>query len=151
MLDKLFPRQIDNSIRGYKAALWIFGTVIALRMLQSVMIIFNGYQTVKDADGIPIDTYPGDAAQNIMALFALNSLWRLLVCLLGILVLVRYRSAVPIMFVLLLLNYFGSLLLGQFMPLVRVGTPPGPIVNMVIFGLMAVGLTLSLLPRHARE
>jgi len=150
MLDKLFPRQIDNSIRGYKAALWIFGTVIALRMLQSVMIIFNGYQTVKDADGIPIDTYPGDAAQNIMALFALNSLWRLLVCLLGILVLVRYRSAVPIMFVLLLLNYFGALLLGQFVPPIRVGTPPGPIVNTVIFGLMMMGLALSLLRRERK-
>jgi hypothetical protein len=148
MLDKLFPQPIDNTFRGYKAALWIFGLVIALRAVQSVMIIFNGYTTVRDADGIPLDTYSPDIARTIVALFALVSLWRLIFCLIGLIVLIRYRAAVSLMFLVLLVHYFAAQLLTQFHPLIRVGTPPGPMVNLTIFALILIGLTLSLAPRR---
>ena len=144
MFDKLLPQTIDNTYRGYKAALWLLGLVTAMRILQSVMIIFNGYSTVKGADGIPLDTYAPEVGQTIIALFAQGSLWRLLFCLLCFIVLVRYRSAVPLMFTLLLLHYLAARLLSQFIPLVREGTPPGSIVNLVLFVLMIIGLVLSL-------
>lgn len=151
MLEKLLPQPIDNTYRGYKAALWLLGLVIGVRMLQSTFIIFNGYSTVTGADGIPLDTYPAAAAQTIVGIFAQSSLWRLIFCLLGVLVLIRYRGAVPLMFVLFLLNFLGAQLLSQFVPLVRVGTPPGPIVNLVLFALMVIGLALSLRNRSARD
>lgn len=144
LIDKLLPRAIDNTYRGYKAALWLLGLVVAVRILQSVMIIFNGYSTIKGADGIPLDTYAPEVAQTVMALFAQGSLWRLLFCLLSILVLALYRSAVPLMFTLLLLHYLAARLLSQFVPLVREGTPPGSIVNLTLFALMIIGLVLSL-------
>jgi hypothetical protein len=144
MIDKLLPRTIDNTYRGYKAALWLLGLVVAVRILQSMMVIFNGYSTVKGADGIPLDTYAPEAAQTVMALFAQSSLWRLLFCLLSILVLVWYRSAVSLMFTLLLLHYLAARLLSQFVPMVREGTPPGSIVNLILFAIMIIGLVLSL-------
>lgn len=150
MLNKLFPRRIDNSYRGYTTALWIFGLVIAARMLQSTVIFFNGFATVRDADGIRLDKYASDVSQTIVGLFAMVSLWRFIFGLLGVLVLVRYRSAVPLMLVLLLLNFFGAQVLSQFVPLVRVGTPPGPILNLVLFALMLIGLALSLMDRRIR-
>src|SRR5688572_16255826 len=133
MFDKLLPRTIDNTYRGYKAALWLLGLVTAVRILQSMMIIFNGSSTIKGADGIPLDAYAPEAAQTIIALFAHNSLWRLLFCLLSIIVLVWYRSAVSLMFTLLLLHYLAARLLSQFVPMVREGTPPGSIVNLTLF------------------
>jgi hypothetical protein len=145
MLDKLLPRTIDNTYRGYKAALWFLGLITAVRVLQSMMIIFNGSSTIKGADGIPLDSYEPEAALTIMALFAQNSLWRLLFCLLSIIVLVWYRSAVSLMFTLLLLHYLAARLLSQFVPLVREGTlPPGSVVNLTLFALMFIGLVLSL-------
>lgn len=148
MLDKLFPQRIDNTYRGNRIALWLFGLVVAVRMVQSVAILANGYGTVTGADGIPLDTYAADAAQTVVGLFALVSLWRLIFCLLGVLVLVRYRAAVPLMFVLFIANYLGAQILSQFVPLVRTGTPPGPIVNGTLFGLMVIGLVLSLIDRR---
>ena len=149
MLDKLFPQPIDNTYRGYKIALWLFGLVVGVRITQSVLIIFNGYSTARDADGIPLDTFTPAAAQTVVALFAQGSLWRLTFSLLCVLVLVQYRSAIPLMFVLLLLNYLAALLIFQFVPLPRTGTPPGPIVNLIMFALMAIGLVLSLRSRGA--
>ncbi|HZM15687.1 MAG TPA: hypothetical protein VFE28_06765 [Candidatus Krumholzibacteria bacterium] len=150
MFEKLLPHSIDNTYRGTKAGLWLFGLVVGLRIAQSLSVIFNGYSTAKGADGIPVDTYTPEAAQQIVALFAQGSLWRLTLGLLCVIVLVRYRSAVPLLFVVLLLNYLASQLIFQFVPLVRTGTPPGPYVNFGLFALMIVGLVLSLRSRTIR-
>jgi hypothetical protein len=143
----LLPQSIDNTYRGRKLALWIFGLVVAVRALQSIMIFFNGYNTARTADGIPLETYPAAAAQTILALFALSSLWRLIVSLICVIVLVRYRRAIPFMFVVLALTFLAAQVLTRFIPIVRVGSPPGVIVNLILFGLTVVGLVLSLWKR----
>ena len=150
MFDKLIPQRIDNTYRGYKVALWLFGLIVGVRITQSVLVIFNGYSTAKNADGIPLDTYTPAAAQTVVALFTQGALSRLIISLLCVLVLVRYRSAIPFMFVLLMLNYLASQLIFQFVPVVRTGTPPGPIVNLIMFALMIIGLVLSLRSRGIR-
>jgi len=68
----------------------------------------------------------------------------LIISLTCALVLFRYRSAVPLMFVVLGLNYLGGQLIFKFIPIVRVGTPPGTVMNLIMFGLTIVGLALSL-------
>ena len=144
----LFPQTIDNSYRGRKVALWIFGLVVAMRTLQSLFILFNGYNTVTNADGVPLATYPPAAAQTILALFALSSVARLIISFIGIVALVRYRRAIPFMFVVLGLSYLGAQVLTWFIPLVRVGRPPGTIVNLTLFALTLIGLVLSLWRRR---
>jgi len=124
--------------------IWLLGLVVAMKATQSLAIIFNGRYTATGADGIPLDTYPAGATQTILALFALLSLWRLCVCVAGVVVLSRYRAAVPLMLALFLAQYLANQLLLQFIPLVQVGTPPGPMINLTLAALMLVGLVLSL-------
>jgi hypothetical protein len=145
MLSELLPRRLDNQYRGNRVALWLFGLVVALKSVQSLAIILSGYSTAKDADGIPLDSYTPAVAQTVVAVLAQGSLWRLFFCLLCVLVLVRYRSAVPLMFALLALNYLAAQLVLTFVPLLRVGAPVGPLVNLILFLVMLVGLGLSLL------
>lgn len=147
MFGKLFPRPIDNTYRGYKAALWLFGLVVAVRIIQSLLIIFNGYSVARNADGIPLETFAPAAAQTVVALFALSALYRLILSLLCVLVLVRYRRAIPLMFAVLLLNYLAAQLILRFLPLASTGTPPGPFVNLITLALVVVGLALSLRSR----
>jgi hypothetical protein len=66
-------------------------------------------------------------------------------------VLFRYRSAVPLMFVALGLNYLGGQVILQFVPIVRVGAPPGVVVTSIMFGLTVVGLVLSLWRRGGSQ
>ena len=148
MLNQLLPPRLDNTYRGRKLALWLFGFVVLIRSIQSVMIIVNGYSIARSADGIPLETYPAAAAQTILALFAISSLNRLLISLVCVVVLVRYRSAIPSMFVILALGYLVGEIILRFIPIVRVGTPPGPIVNLIMFALMITGLVLSLWKRN---
>ena len=151
MFEKLFPQGIGNAYRGSKIALWLFGLVVAMKMTQSLAVIFNGYYTARNADGIPLETFTSAGAQAAVALFAQASLWRLTFCLMCVLVLVRYRSAIPLMFVFFALNYLAGELILRFVPLVRMGAPLGPIVNLILFGLMVIGLALSLRSPRVRS
>ncbi len=144
MFDKLLPQPIGNRYSGSKIALWLFGLIVFVQILQSVMVIVNGYSVAQSADGIPLETYPAAAAQTILAIFMVSSLRRLFISLMCAVVLFRYRSAVPLMFVVLGLNYLGGEVIFQFVPIVRVGTPPGVVMTLIMFGLTVVGLALSL-------
>lgn len=144
MFDKLLPQPIDNTYSGSKIALWLFGLIVSVQILQSIMVILNGQMTAQSADGIPLETYPAAAAQTILAIFMVSSLRRLIISLVCAVVLFRYRSAVPLMFVVLGLSHLGGQVILQFVPIVRVGTPPGVFMNLIMFGLTSVGLALSL-------
>ena len=144
MVDKLLPQPIDNTYSGSKIALWLFGLIVFVHILQSVMVLVNGHMVAQSADGIPLENYPAAAAQTIMAIFMTSSLRRLIISLICAVVLFRYRSAVPLMFVVLGLSYLGGQVIFQFVPIVRVGTPPGVVMNLIMFGLTIVGLALSL-------
>jgi hypothetical protein len=148
MIEGLLPRRLDNEYRGHPSALWLFGLVVAMKSAQSLVIILNGYATARDADGIPLDSYAPEAAQTVVAVFAQGSLWRLFFCLVCAIALLRYRSAVPLLFALLGLNYLAAQVVLMFVPLARVGTPAGPLVNLVLFAVMLVGLALSLWRRR---
>ena len=149
ILSRLFPARIDNTYQGSRIALWILGLLIAVRTMQSVMILVNGYSIAQSADGIPLETYPAAAAQTIVALFTLSAVNRLVISLICVVVLVRYRRAVPLMFLLLLVTYAAGQLVGRVIPIVRVGQPPAAVVNLSLLGLTIIGLVLSLWKRRA--
>lgn len=144
MSSQLLPPQADNTYHGHKLALWIFAVVVLLRVVISVNSIFNGHSVASSADGIPLDTFTPAGARTVVSLFALLGLSSLMICLLCILVLARYRALVPLMFVLLLMEHLSKRLTLQVMPIVRTGTPPGFFMNLVLLTLLVVGLALSL-------
>lgn len=146
MINQLLPARIDNDYRGQKLALWLLAVVVVVKLLQSFVVIFNGADIVRSADGVPIETFPPAAAQTVVALFALSGFSRLLLCGLCVLVWARYRGAIAFAFALLASDYLGRQLVLYFEPIVRMGTPPGPYVNFALFVLTVVGLALSL--RH---
>ena len=144
MFNQLLPQRIDNTYRGHKLALWLFALLLFMRVVMSLNVIFNSYVTLSTADSVPLETYTPAAARTAVSLFALLGLSNLMICLVGILALVRYRSMVPLMFALLLLQQVSARLINLLMPIVRTGTPPGFYINLGLLALMIVGLALSL-------
>jgi hypothetical protein len=148
MIDDVLPTSIDNSYRGHKLALWIFGLLVLMKSAIGLNSIFNGYVVMSTADGIALNTYPAAAVQNLVALWALVGLSHVVTSSLGLLVLVRYRSMVPLMFGLLLLQHLGGRLILQFLPIIRTGAPPASAINLALLTLIIGGLGLSLWRRR---
>lgn len=152
MWNRFLPRQFDNTYSGYKAALWILGFVLVMKTGMGGNSVLNGYQVATRADGIPLQSYAAGAVQTILYLLAGWGWSQVLLSVLGVIVLVRYRSMVPLMFALQLAEIVGRKLIGRALPALRVGTPPAIWVNVTLIAVMAVGLILSLLrPARAAE
>jgi hypothetical protein len=147
MFTQILPRQVDNTYRGYKLALWLFGLLVLMKTSISLGTIFNGRDAAISADGIPLDTFTPAGARAVVSLFALWGLSQLMICLLCVLVLVRYRAMVPFMFALLLMEHLSRRLILQIMPIATTGAPPGYFINLGLLALMILGLALSLWSR----
>jgi hypothetical protein len=148
MFDLLLPKSFDNNYRGHKLALWIFGLFVLMKSVIGTNSIINGRVVMTSADGIPLDTYPPAAAQTLVALWALLGLSHIILGVLGIVALVRYRSMTAFLFALFLLQHLGGRLILHYIPLVTIGAPPAFAVNLIQLSLLILGLALSLWRRR---
>ena len=151
MLARLFPPHFDHRFDGWRAALWLLGLLLSLRLVMSVNSIFNTEQVATGADKFPLASYGGDGAQAVLMLFALHSLAELMLALLGILALVRYRAMVPLLFLLLTAEHVARRVIVQSYAIERSApTLAAHVINYGMLALLLIGLTLSLLPARKR-
>jgi len=150
MLNRIFPQQFDNNYSGHKLAIWLFAVLVLLKLGISLSSIFDTYNVVRSADGIPLDTFTSGGAETVVSVTALLGLSIFLLALLGALALIRYRSMIPLMYVLFLVEYLAKKWIQLVKPIVRTGTPPASYVNLVLIALLLAGLVLSLWRRTNR-
>ena len=147
MLNRLFPKSIDNTYRGHWPAIWLLGLLLLFRLIIGVNSMINTHMVATTADGIPLDSYAPAAAQAVEALFTLIGLNYLVVGLLGVMVLIRYRGMIPLMFLLLLILQLGGKVVGLVRPIAKsAGAHLGSPLFIALTVLTVIGLGLSLLP-----
>jgi hypothetical protein len=144
MFESLLPRSADNRYVGRQPALWIFGLLTLMKLVIGINSITNGWSVLTNADGIPLASYPAGAAQTIVSVWALLGLARIVLCVIYLVVLVRYRSLVPFFYILFLLQNFAGDLVLRYLPLARVGAPPASLINNLFLALTLLGLLLAL-------
>ena len=147
MLDRFLPARADNTYRGYTLGLWIFGLVVLFRLTIALGTIFNGRTAAGQADGIPLDTFGPAAAQAVVAGFAAWGLAHVVICVLCIVVLLRYRSLVPFMFALIVFEHVARKAIYYVLPIQHTTAAPGGTLNLVMLGVMLVGLVLTVVDR----
>lgn len=152
MLSRLFPRQVDNRFEGHRAALWLLGLFVALKLVMSLNSIFNTQSVAAGADGIPLDSFGAAAAREVLTLFALMALGQLALALIALTLLIRYRALVPFIYLVLLADQVARRLIA------RANAAPGaegnPVLWYVYLGFLALltlGLVLSLVPGRGRQ
>ncbi|MBW2386243.1 MAG: hypothetical protein JRG92_21660 [Deltaproteobacteria bacterium] len=144
MLDRILPERIDNHYRGHRLALWLFYPITLMTVGRSLVHIFRSDGGAQSIATIPLDSFVSGGADTVISVFALWGLSQLLIGLLFVLVLVRYRAMLPLMYVLILAEYLGRIGIGLTKPIVTVGTPPGGPGGLVLIVLAMLGLILSL-------
>lgn len=91
---------------------------------------------------------PASGADGIIFAFALWGSAQLIYALVQLTVVFRYRSLVPLMYVLLIAETLQRQLVGHMKPVHFTHTPPGAIGNYVMLPLAASMLALSLWTRQ---
>ena len=151
MLNRLFPRQVDNSFGGHRAALWLLGLFVALKLVMSVNSMLNT-ASIATGDGLPLDSYGPAAARAVLMLFSLSALGQLALAAIALTVLIRYRAMVPFLYLVLLGEQLARRVIVQSYAVPR--TETSPVIWFLTFGLvglLTLGLVLSLLPARKRS
>jgi hypothetical protein len=151
MLSVLFPRVADNSYPGLKPGLWLFA-LMPIKIVMGVNVMVNAPSIAQSVDGIPVDSFSSTAAAAFLFVFAAWGLGQLLLGLTSLLVLLRYRSLIPLGFLVLLLEQLGRMLLHLRWPVERAGSSNSTYINAALLGIMVLGLVLSLWrPRSVKD
>ena len=149
VLNRLFPSAFDNNFAGLRIALWVFYALTALTLWRSWHHLTAPDGGAQSIATIPLDSYPQGAAVTVIAIFALWGLSQLLIGLLYLLAAIRYRSLIPLFYLLMIVEYAVRMAIGTFKPIETAGTAPGAVGNLPLMVLAAVMLVLCLIPRKS--
>jgi hypothetical protein len=153
----LLPSQIDNTLRGSRAAAVILAIVAVIKLLMGFNLsglnpFVSPASILETVDGIPLSSFPAEAAATVLSSVQSWGLTLLLLAGISILVLVRYRAMVPLMVLVLLLEQVGRM--AQWIA----DDPGGPwislqpssLINWGFAVLLLVALVIGLIPRRTR-
>jgi hypothetical protein len=137
----LLPAKIDNTIRGMKLPFYIFALYAVVSSVRSCIHLLSPDSGAGTIAGMDL-TVAG--ADGIIFAFALWGSSQLLFAIIQLLVVWRYRSLVPFMYLMLILEVMLRELVGRLKPVTFAHTPPGATGNQLILPLAALMLVLAL-------
>jgi len=137
----LLPVKADNIIRGSKLPYYFLILTAIIWTVRSCIHAFAPDGGAGSIAGMDLDV---SGADQIVFAFALWGSEQLIYSLLQWVVILRYRSIVPLMWGVQLLETLGRMLVGSLKPVTFSHTPPGAYGNYVFLVLSVLMLALSL-------
>jgi hypothetical protein len=151
MFVRLFPKEFDNAYRGHWLALVILGLLLFLRLTQTGLGLVDPVLVIRGPDGILFDTFNAPAQAAFTYVFRLLCFLNILVCLIGVLALVRYRAMVPLMYLVVLVLLAGQKVLGLLYPIPRAPDARGSMIILVMLAVTLLGWLLSVLDASKKQ
>jgi hypothetical protein len=153
MLSRIFPRSFDNRYRGHWLAIPILAIAAGMKGAQGVASMVDTTNILTGPDAIPLLSYSAGAQETMVLLAILLGFQVAFVPLICVISLIRYRTMMPLMYLLLLLAQLGNRVLVALFPIPRIAHPEfgfagqsfGTWVNIGIFAVTLAGFSLSLL------
>ena len=140
----ILPTIVDNDYRGHKVALWFFYLITAVTVVRSCIHMFKSDGGAQSIGTIPLDTYSENGVGVIIGMFAYWGLSQLMFGIMQVIVALKYKSLIPFMYLMLILEWGGRLALGMYKPIETAGQAPGGIGNMVLPFVCLVMFFLSI-------
>ena len=140
----VLPKEINNTYQGRKIALYLFYLFTILTLVRSLIHVFapdGGAQTIAT---IPLDSFSNEGASAVILIFSLWGLSQLIMGMFYVIVCLRYKSLIPLMYLFILFEYLMRLILGVLKPIETTGTAPGAIINFIFPPLVIILFLLSL-------
>ena len=142
---KLLPVVVDNQFRGIKLSQYAFLLITAATIVRSLIHVLATDGGAQSIATIPLESYSPQAAATVILMFSFWGLSQLLMGFVYLVVYLKYKSLIPMMYVLMIVEYAMRIVIGQMKPIVTTGTAPGSIGNWIMVPVCAGLLALSLI------
>jgi hypothetical protein len=121
-----------------------------MTVVRSLIHVFapdGGAQTIAT---IPLDSFSREGASAVILIFALWGLSQLIMGIFYVIVCLRYKSLIPLMYLFIFFEYVMRLILGVLKPIETTGTAPGAIINFIFPPLVIILFLLSMNKSQSR-
>jgi hypothetical protein len=145
IFEKILPAQADNTVRGGMLPVVVFGVYAVISTIRSLIHLLAPDGGAGSIAGLDL-TAAG--AAGIVFAFGLWGSSQLVLAIMQLVVLFRYRSLIPLMYLLLILETLLRNLVGVIKPATFAHTPPGALLNTIILPLAVLMILLSLWERQ---
>ena len=132
---------MDNTVRGWKLPFYVFALYAVVSTVRSCIHLLSPDGGAGTIAGMDLSVAGADG---IIFAFALWGSSQLLFAIIQLLVVIRYRSLVPFMYLMLILEVLLRELVGRMKPVTFAHTPPGAIGNQLVLPLAALMLGQAL-------
>ena len=143
ILGVLLPAAADNTIHGLRLPVYVFAVIAVLSAIRSCIHLLAPDGGAGSIAGMDLSVA---GANGIVFAFALWGSAQLVYAIMQLAVAFRYRSLVPLMYLLLIVETLLRMLVGHWKPVTFLHRPPGAIGNYVILPLAILMLGLSFVP-----
>ena len=143
-MEKLLPDTITNHYRGHPLAKWVFIVLTLITIGRSLVHMFAEDGGAQSIASITLDSFTVAGAASVITVFALWGLSQLIIGLLYVVLIWRYQSLIPLMYVFFSFEYFMRLISPAYAPgLALAETAPGEVGKIIFLPLGLVMLWLS--------
>jgi hypothetical protein len=143
----VLPKTIDNTYSGTIIPKIFFYVVIVFTIIRSLIHVLSPDGGSMSIATIPINKYSYEAANTVIYLFGVWGLSQLIMGLFYVIVGLKYKSLIPLMYVFITLEYVMRIVIGHLKPIFTVATAPGTIGNYILVPLAIIMLFLSILTK----
>ena len=147
LLNGLFPQNANNNYQGQRFALWGFTLLTLMTVTRSLVHIFKTDGGAQSIATIPLDSYTDAGAATVISMFAFWGIAQLILGLIYLVVLLRYRSLIPLMLLSLFTEWSCRLVLAEIKVIETTSQAPGGITALIFPPILLLLLWFSL-PRN---
>jgi hypothetical protein len=105
VFESLFPKTVTNQYRGARIAKWVFVALTAMTIARSLAHMFLPDGGAQSIATIPLDAYSTAASAVVIGMFAQWGLTQWMFGLMYVLVLWRYQSLIPLMWLFVVFEW----------------------------------------------
>ena len=151
IIERIFPKELNNDYKGYKFVLYVFFALTVLTLWRSQHHLFSADGGAQTIATIPLDTFTTSGAAAVIGVFGLWGLSQLIIGMIYLIVSLRYRAMIPLMYLLMFVEYFvRTVYFPLAKPIPTAGTAPGATGNLPLMIIAFVMLGFSVItPRKS--
>jgi hypothetical protein len=140
MISRIFPSSADNNYSGHIIAYLFFAFIAIISMGRSLIHVFLPDGGAGVIAGLDLSL----GSENIIFAFGLWGVSQVVYALIQLIVAFRYKSLIPMMYIILIIEILGRMMIGIIKPPLLFHTPPGGFANWILLPVAVIMLYVSL-------
>ncbi len=145
MLKTLFPKVADNNYKGHKIAKWVLMIYVFKSFFSGSVHLFAPDGGAQSIASIALDQFTQGGSDTVITIFGMWGLEQLVIGIIAVVILLRYKSLIPMLWCVYAIEYTLRGIAHFFTPGVySVSTPPGALADKLLIPLAILMLLIAL-------